>query len=694
MLLQIQFTPTLILWLLGCLILGVAYAFILYGSSHKLGKNFQNILFVIRAISVSIIAFLLFAPLVKSTNKTLEKPLIILAQDNSASIGLARSSKFKPGIYSKELLELEKSLAKEYEVRSYNFGNSVKRNLNFSFTEKQSDLASVFKLINDQFANRNVGAVVLATDGIYNRGGNPQYGSENLKAPIYTIALGDTVPKRDLLISNINYNNIAYLDNQFQLEVSIEAFQSKGTFSKLTVSDNQGVVFSKPVTINSNEYRQTIPVTLLAKRKGIQRFNIALQSITNELSILNNWQTLFVDVIDGKQNVLIIANAPHPDLSALKQAIEINKNYAVKIAFPDAINNEDIEKAGLIILHQLPSLTNSAQFILSRIKSKPTLFILGLQSATAAFSSAQSLVNVASSGNASQEAIASISKDFYAFTLSDSTKTKLQNFRPLLSPFGSYTLKGASTTLLNQQIGKVVTGMPLLVFGDEGGHKIGVLSGEGLWKWRLEEFQESGNHNAVNELVNKTVQYLSSRDDKRKFRVYTSKNTFDEQEHIILNAELYNDAYELINTPEVSISLKNKAGKNYNYIFSKEGNAYKLDAGILPTGEYSYEGKTQLGSKRYIASGQFVITEQQAELQQTVANHQMLYALSEQSGGKMIFPDQVSGLKTMIAANENVKTLSYQDSKYEEVIDLKTIFFLIIGLLTIEWFSRKRNGEI
>jgi hypothetical protein len=304
------------------------------------------------------------------------------------------------------------------------------------------------------------------------------------------------------------------------------------------------------------------------------------------------------------------------------------------------------------------------------------------------------LVAVNSTGNAGQEALASLSKDFFAFTLSDSTKNKLQNFRPLLTPFGSYTLKGTSTTLLNQQIGRVVTNMPLLVFGDEGGHKIGVLSGEGLWKWRLEEFQESGNHNAVNELVNKTVQYLSSRDDKRKFRVYTAKNSFDEQERIILNAELYNDAYELVNTPEVNVSIKTKGGKSYTYIFSKDGNAYKLDAGTLPNGEYSYDGKAQLGAKGYTASGQFVITEQQSELQQTVANHQMLYALSEQSGGKMVFPNQITQLKGMIAANENVKTISYQDSTYEEAIDLKVIFFVIIGLLTIEWFSRKRNGEV
>ena len=693
-LLQIQFSSISFFWLLACIALGIGYALLLYFKSTSLPSTYRKLLFILRAIIVSGLSFLLFAPLLKSSNYILEKPLIFLAQDNSASIKISKPKNFNLNNYSSNFKNLEKSLSKDYQVLPYNFNSIVKKGLEFKWDGRLSDISSLFKMINSEYSDRNIGAIIVATDGIYNKGGNPKYEIENIKAPIYTIALGDTIPKRDLLLSNVNFNNLAYLGNQFQLEVSLEAFQSKGSNSQLTISDNSGTVYSKQVAINSNEFRQSIHLTLLAKRKGIQKFVAKLSTITNELSVINNVQTFFVEIIDGRQNVLIIANAPHPDLTALKQSIEINKNYEVKIAFKEALSDSDIEKAGLIVMYQLPSITYNAQNILTKIADKPILYILGAQTNAATFSAAQPLINISAIGNTTQEAIAQISTEFYSFTLNESTKSKIQNFVPLLTPFGSYAIKGSTSVLINQQIAKVNTPMPLLIFGEGIKHKIGVLAGEGIWRWRLEEFQESSTHEAVNELVNKTVQYLSSRDDKRKFRVYSSKNSFEENDHIILNAELYNDAYELVNTPDVKISLKSKSGKEYNYLFSKVGNSYVLDAGILPSGEFSYQSSTQLGNKKYSASGSFVISQQQAEFQQTTANHQLLYSISKQSGGKMIYPDELGQLPKLIKENENVKTLSFENRRYDELINFKMIFFLILALLSLEWFLRKRNGEV
>jgi hypothetical protein len=140
--------------------------------------------------------------------------------------------------------------------------------------------------------------------------------------------------------------------------------------------------------------------------------------------------------------------------------------------------------------------------------------------------------------------------------------------------------------------------------------------------------------------------------------------------------------------------LKENNGKSYSYLFSKSGNAYVLDAGILPAGEYDYQARTNLGNKKYTATGKFVISQQQVEFQQTIANHQLLHSLAQQSGGKMLYPSQLDELPKLIQINERVKTISFEDRKYEELIHIKWIFFLILTLLTAEWFARKRNGEI
>ena len=693
LLFQLQLTNSSFFWLLGCLALGIAYAFVLYGSSNNLNKALKNLLFGLRAIIITLIAFLLFAPLIRTIDRTIEKPLILIAQDNSSSILISKTADFNQQRYVEQIRELVKDLSSDYEVRTFNFDSKVKNGLDLKFEGPLTDISSLFKLIEDQFANRNVGALILGSDGIYNRGANPQYESKNLQAPIYTIALGDTIAKRDLVIANVNYNAISYLDNDFQIEISLEAYQAKGSSSILSVSSSAGIVYSKPVSINSDEFRQNIILTLPADRKGIQKYSIRLAAVTRELSTVNNSQTIFVEVIDGKQKVLILANSPHPDITALKQSIESNKNYSVKVKMAADIQKQDIQEAGLIILHQLPSLTNNARDILIQGADKPLLYILGSQSSIPAFVSSQSVLGITSSG-VMQEVTAVLKSDFYAFTLSDPNKLKISNFGPLLSPFGNYGLKGSGTVLISQQIGKLATERPLLIFGEDNQRRIGVLTGEGLWKWRLEDFQENANHEASDELIQKTVQYLSTREDKRKFRVYTPKNAFDENEQVVLNAELYNDAFELVNTPDVNISLKSKSGKQFSFIFSRTSNSYLLNAGILPTGEYNYKAKTELGKVSYQAEGQFIVTGQQTEFKRSLANHQLLFAMAEQNGGKMLFPDQLKDLPGMIRANETVKTVSYEDRKYEELINIKFIFFLIVALLSIEWFSRKRNGEV
>lgn len=693
LLVQLQFTISTWLWLMGCLLLGVALAYLLYSRTSSLNTRLRQLLFCFRALTVATIAFLLFAPLIKKTERNSEKPLIIVAQDNSASLSVSKPPGFDPLKYTSELRETLGALSEKYEVRTFTFSSDIEEGLQLDFKGGITDISSVFDLIQTKFANRNIGAVILASDGIYNRGADPRYIAQNLRSSIYTVALGDTVPKRDLLVANVNYNNIVYLGNQFQIEVNVEAFQSAGSNTVLTVSGKSGVLFSRPIRIGSAGFRTTVPLTLPANSKGVQQLNIRLSPISNELSTQNNTQTIFVEVIDGRQKVLIAANSPHPDLTAIKHSIETNKNYSVSIELASEIGKQDVDGSDLLILHQLPSDQHPSADLLRMAQAKPLFFIVGSQTDLGHFTRAQNLLGITSGGNY-QEVSASVQSDFYGFALDEANRLRIGDFAPLISPFGNYALKSPASVLLRQQVGKVQTENPLLLFGDDAGKKIGVLAGEGLWRWRLEDYRENGNHNATNELLSKTIQFLSTKDDKRKFRVYPARAAFDENERVILNAELYNDAFELINEPDVNITLKNQQNKSFSYMFSRSYNAYTLDAGVLPAGNYSFSSVTQLGKNRHTAGGQFVVSQQLAEYRQTVANHQLLFAIADDHGGKMIYHDQLAQLRKLIETDETIKTVSYEESVFDELLSWKLLFFVVLALLSTEWFLRKRNGEL
>jgi hypothetical protein len=681
-------------WALACLALGLLYAWLLYRQPLSLNNTFRYSLFAVRAIVVSVIAFLLLAPMLRSVTLQPQKPLILILQDNSESIKLFQNSSEKISSLTTNLDQVKTNLGDNYEVHEFNFDRTLHYGLSDKFNGKQTNISAALKTLNDRYVNQNIGAIILATDGLYNQGSDPQYEAKNFKSTIYTIALGDTTPKRDLLIANVNYNKTAFLGNDFVIEVLAEAYQSKGETMRLSVTEDGKLVATQNIPVNSDAFQKLVPIKLNADKKGVRKFNINIAPISNELSIQNNSETIYVEVLDAKQKILLIYNGPNPDINVIKTDIEVNKNYEVKTVGITDLSTIKPADYSLIILHQLtPNNLGALQNFLAKSKI-PVWYMLGSQSDLQAFNIAQTEVKISAGNTDLQEVFAQAVPEFSAFTLSDSSKQKINALPPLLAPFGSYTSSPVNQVLFKQKIGNITTTYPLLSFADGGGRRTGILTGEGLWRWQLDEYKNYGNHHAMEELLSQSVQYLTANANRQKFRVYTAKNVFDEGENIILNAELYNDALELTNTPDVKIDLKSTSGKNYSFLFTRSGQSYQLDAGILPVDEYTYTASTKLGTKTFTANGLLTVKALNLETRQSVANHQLLNNIAKQSGGQMLLPSQVSQLADLIKHNDNIKTIVYQDKHYGDIIDIKWIFAIILVLLSAEWFVRKREGEV
>jgi hypothetical protein len=683
-------------WAPVCLLLGLTYAWLLYRQPVSLDKKFRYLLFTFRAITVSFIALLLLSPLVRSVSYNPQKPLILILQDNSQSVAMfnkpAPQGGEIPGKFVNDLSRLKQQLGDQYDVREFHFNNDLNSGLSATFNGKQTDISKALNQLNERFVNQNIGAVVLATDGLYNQGSDPQYEAKNFKNSIYTIALGDTIPKRDLLIGNINYNKTAFLGNDFVIEVLAGAFQAKGETMRLSVTEDGRQVGFQNMQVNSNAYQKIVPIKLNADKKGVRKFTISIAPVKNEISAQNNTETIYVEVLDARQNVLLVYNSPHPDVSVIRQSIESNKNYQVKATLLSDLPAIKPGDYSLVIFYQLNGDEGALQAI---AKSKtPVWYIAGAQTDLPAFDNSQKLIKISSGRQEMQEAFAQPTPDFTAFTLSDSSRKKIAVFPPLLAPYGSYSSPLPGSMLLKQRIGSVETTYPLLAFGDEDGRRIGVLTGEGVWRWQLAEFQTYGNHHTLEELFSQGVQYLTANANRQRFTVYPAKNVFDEGENVILNTELYNDALELINTPDVRINLKSEAGKNYSFLFSRNGQSYQLDAGALPVGEYTYLAATQNGAKQFNAGGQLTVKALNLESRQSAANHQLLNTIAKQSGGEMLLPNQIDRLAGLIRKNENIKTVVYEDKRYSDLVDVKWVFALLLTLLSLEWFLRKREGEI
>jgi hypothetical protein len=346
----------------------------------------------------------------------------------------------------------------------------------------------------------------------------------------------------------------------------------------------------------------------------------------------------------------------------------------------------------LILLYQLPSVNATSKLVSEAVNSDiPLLFIVGNQTHIRNFNSLQTGLMINPLGNRFNEPQPVLDDHFPLFTLSDAAKNYLSRFPALQSPFGSYRASASAIPLLYQLIGTVKTKDPLMVFSQIGSKKTAVLAGEGLWRWRLQDYLDHGNHDIFNELIDKTIQYLAVKQNKSQFRI-VSKGTFPENQALEMEAEVYNESYELINSPEVNLEIQNEKGRKFPFSFSKTSNAYRLNAGLFPAGEYTYLAKTKLGEKVFTQKGSFSITTLMLEAGNTTADHQLLYSLATKHNGELVYPAQMNGLAAKIAARDDIRPVIYNPKKLVDLVELKTVFFLLLILLSAEWFMRKRNG--
>lgn len=674
-----------------CLLLGAGFSYLLYWKT-KLSEDVSTwvlgLLSGLRFTLISFLAFLLLTPLLKSIVREIEKPIIVVVKDNSASIKMGMDS-VSLRVFDTEFENTIKTLSEQFEVKLLTFGSEVKNKNIKLYNEQQTDIYQLFEEVESRFANRNVGALIVASDGLYNKGRNPIYSTSKFNFPIYSVALGDTAEKIDVAINNVTHNKIAFLGNQFPVEMDIVGIQVNGAKVLLKIVKNEKTVFTKNITINNDGFYSSISTMLEAETVGLQRYTVIISEIEDELNIRNNAFDFYVEVLEGRQKVLLLSEGPHPDVAAFKQAIQTNDNYALEVKLLKNIKGQ-LDEYNLLILNQLNA--NTQQYAKQAAEqSVPVLFLIGSGSSLQLVNNSQ--IGLSISGNSKQlsEVQGILDQNFSFFTINTELKPLLKQLPPLNAPFGKYNSSTSADVLLNQKIGAVETENPLLYFSKNADHKYGVLLGEGIWRWRLVNYSIEGNHILVDEVIQKTVQYLSLKEDKKRFRV-DYNNQFNENESIVMKAQLYNQAYEKINNAEVNIEISDENENTYSYVFGKANDEYRLNAGSLKVGKYKFTATTKLAGEVFIENGEFIIRAIQLESINLKANHKLMNTLSKKTNGEMLYANKVGNLIEIISNKNDIKPISYSHQKLSDLVNLKWVFFVLLGLISVEWFIRKRNG--
>ena len=673
-------SSTILLILLSVIISGVV-AFYQYLFKVENQNKTNWLLAFLRFISVFSLLLLIINPVISrkivETNKI---PLAIVA-DNSRSISELKAT--NDAVRLVETLNSNSALKEKFEIQSYTFDDTFVAGKSLDFKGNQSNIHDV--AVNLKQLNKNAFyPVVLVTDGNQTIG-NDYVFSFHESTTVFPVVLGDTTTTFDLKINQLNANKYAFLKNKFPVEVFLQYNGNKSVSAAFSIEKNGKKISTQTINFDAKNKVQSVQILLEADRVGLQKYKAVISSSDKEKNTYNNSKNFAVEVLDQKKEIAIISDVSHPDLGAIKRAIESNAQRKVTIIKPNSIS--DLKKYNVLILYQ-PNASFRKVFEANKNLKINTFIVTGMATDYNLLNQMQSDL-VFKLTNKKEDFTASFLPNFNLFAQSD---IQFSQFPPLENPFGKITEKGSVNTLLKAKINGIEVGNPILTFSEKGTSRNAYLLGENSWKWRMESFVLNQSYEKYDLFVDKIIQYLSTNSAKKSLLV-EHESFYNSGETIEIFAQYFNKSYELEENANLSITLTNKNTKSTkNYNFSKANNGYQAIFDGLTPGNYMFQVKETTSNASY--NGTFEVLDFDVEKQFVNPDVSKLQQLANQNNGEIIYPNQIEKLLQKLLQKDTYLPVEKTIIKNSPLIDSLWLLIIIVVSLTIEWFTRKYNGLI
>ena len=672
--------------------LAILLAFWLYRGfkkKYEASRGLIAFLFGLRFLTLFLIGFLCLVPFVKLMTSSLELPIVAIRLDNYMSIKRQDSSQRQ---LVTSMVEQLSSYDDQIQVVPYLFGEEITDG-EWNMEDKSTNIYDWVRFVNNQYRHDNLGAVLTSTDGIYTSGGDPMYAQYQLSAPFYAIGLGDTQEVIDVQISHVYHNEIAHKGNEFPIKVGVKAKNCQGANAKVQLLYNGKILEEREVKILEDDFYQEVNFFDEADKSGVRRYDIKISPLENEISIENNSQPFYVEVVESEKNILIAYEASHPDINAITNAIGENPNYTIdRWNMKDkAAKVKDLSAYHLIILHNLP-LNRDPRVKKLQEQNASFLYVFDANVNERLINEQQQTFSLKIKSNQENEVSGTVNEDFTSFGIDKAGLKQLSNYPPLQAAFATLTFAQSYDALLYQKIGAVATKFPLLASSQKGQQKVGVIPATGIWKWFLYQNTRENADKPLTELFQQYIQYLCIKDDKRRLKLQKNNYLFDETEDVQFSASFYDKNYKPAKEANLQMTVVDSEQKEYQYSFIERGDLYKMNVGQLNPGEYKYKVSARLGDEIHTLNGNFTVKELNLEFKQPVARHQSLHHLASEHNGRLVNTQQLDGLVEELISSETMKPIRHEKAEITELIHNKWFFALLLLMLTTEWILRKFKG--
>ncbi len=668
----------------------------------------KTFLIVLRTLIFILILIMIFEPVISVMLHSSVESKTLVFIDNSNSLAAKDSSKRLEQVNS-----LIKKISGEGEIRSqlFFFGKKVDsvqdaETSKLNFKEAQTNFSSVIDLIKKKGASVN--SAVILSDGIINDGNDPTYQVEKLQLPIFTLGIGDSTEKKDILIYNVQYNSTIYAEKPTTIETAIKNIGFGSSNTRVALYEENKLLETKDILLSETGLNK-ISFNYKPGTGGEKKLSISVSPLNGEVTTSNNSRIFFLNVLDTKLKVCLIAGSPSADVSAISKALTTDKNIQLKKIiqistnkFLNDVKTSAIDSADVLFLIDFPA-SGSPQNLIDKISSavnnqnKPFFILLSNSVNIARLKSLENLLpfTIENSSTDFIQVLPELNSDLYSssFSTGSSKKEIWNNLPPVLQAAAKIQIKPGSNTLVSSKVRNIPIANPLIVSRSLGKQRaFAILAGD-IWKWQLQPAEKHPEF--FDNFINDIVKWLNLSSLQKQFSVSTDKKIYSPNEEVNFTAQLYDNTFSPIDTAQIELQIS-KGEKKFDLALTSTGNGiYNAAFTSNEHGDYLYSASSLLnGTKMKVDIGRFSVSETQIEKIDTRMRPAFLKSLAKSTGGEYYSIDNYYNLLDKLSQiNRNPVKETGTKKEYNLWSDERVLIIIII-LFAAEWFLRKRSGMI
>jgi len=670
----------------------------------------------LRGLSLFMLFLLLGEPLLSLVYHRTEKPILAVLVDQSKSLTI----KDRTGDRKGRLLDALDSpafntVSSKSEIlfgafdTKLRFPHSISRD-SLSFGGDGTDIGGALKQLKSLMAERNLQGVLLLTDGTVTTGPSPLYEAEELGLPVFAVGIGDSSEPHDVLVRKVVSNTITYVGNKVPVNATIKGSGVSNERVEVTLLEGGKTLDRKTITLEAGAREYDVPLSFTPDQEGTQKLAVDVSHVAGEISYQNNRSSFFVKVLKSKMQVILVAGAPSPDVSAMRRALQDDKNVELKTFigrgsaqfYEGLLTDQVLREADCMILVGYPRVGDSPTALTAIAHAADLgkgLFFVPSRSID--FQKLKALEPylpfvVPARSEDEGQLFFSLSEDQRNHPILRSTIADIwSKLPPVFTVGASLRAKPESGVLARVRIQNMTTNDPLFLSRRVNRSKSLALGCYGIWRWKSYSEGIAGAELLLENFMSNSVRWLVTRDDERPVQVQPAKEVFAGSDPVEFTAQVYDDNYRPIDAAEVSLSVTKKDQSSQITLTSLGNGRFEGAYDPLPEGDYTYSARVVADGRQISEEkGRFSVGGLNTEFLDTKANKHVLQQIALHTGGQYYEPEDLHRLPDDLASLSGFRVREVNISQQLELWNKTWMLGCLIALLAVEWFLRKRHGML